>query len=559
LATGNAPRPWRALAFVALVVIALYSAVFFGDRHTPTLGLDLRGGTSVTLTPRVVEAKGKISKSSLAKAVDIIRDRVNGFGVAEAEVVTEGNNIVVSVPGKGRSDVLKTISTTAQLRFRQVLQVAAATPAAPTPTASSTPKPSTSPTAKPSPSPTSNGRGVPKALAATPTPSAPSAAPTPSASPSPSANMPVPQSVQQRFATLDCSKPENRRGGGVDAPNEQVVACDADGNSKYLLAKAEVLGTMVKTATATIEQQSSQWQVQLDFNSQGEKRFGDLTRRVQPLPDIPNCSPPTGCNAVAIVLDNVVQSAPRIVQPILDGRAQITGNFTEGEARNLANVLRYGALPLAFDVSTAETISPTLGSDQLKAGLLAGAIGLALVILYSLVYYRGLGLVTIASLALSGLVIYAATTLLGKAIGYTLTLAGIAGFIVAVGITADSFVVYFERLRDEIREGRSLRSGAERAWVRARRTILSADTVSLLAAVVLYLFSIGGVRGFAFTLGLSTIVDLFVVFLFTKPLLSLLAGTRAFGSAGGFSGLGAGRTSRPASAGRPVPATTQEG
>lgn len=532
------------LAVAGLVVVALYAGVFLGKTRTPQLGLDLRGGTSVTLTPRVQSGSGAITSASIAKAVDIIRQRVNGLGVAEADVATEGNNIVVSVPGKGRSDVIKLVGTTAQLRFRQVLQEAPPGPSVPAPVPSRTPtkppapsasaRPSGSPT--PGASPTGNGRAVPPALLA-----APSATPTPvaTASPAPSPAATAGQSLAQRFAALDCRDPKNRQGGGVDTPNAQIVACDRDGTAKYLLAPATVLGTDVKSAAATVDQQGiGGWLVQLDFNSGGTRKFADLTRRVQPLP--------TPTNQVAVVLDGVVQSAPRIIQPILNGQAQITGNFTQQQAQDLASVLKYGALPLAFDIPTAETISPTLGADQLRAGLLAGALGLVLVIIYSLLYYRALGFVTIASLALSGLIIYAATTLLGHVIGYTLTLAGIAGFIVAVGITADSFVVYFERLRDEVREGRTLRSGIERAWLRARRTILSADTVSLLAAIVLYLVSIGGVRGFAFTLGLSTVVDLFIVFFFTKPLITLLAQTRFFGTAGPLSGLATSRRGRPA-------------
>lgn len=577
MASAQAPRPGRSLAFVGLVVVALYVGVFLSKSHTPQLGLDLRGGTSVTLTPKA--SSGRVTKEALGKAVDIIRSRVNGLGVSEAEVATEGHNIVVSVPGRGRSDVLDLVRRTAQLRFRQVLAAGAATP--PTPAASpgatrgATATPSASPsaspgtTASPSPTPTKtgNGRAVPAlsarplaARAATPTPTAkPTAGPTTTASPTPSPSSSA--ALAQRFATIDCATEISRQSGGVDNPNADIVACDRKGTTKYLLGPAVVLGTDVRTATATVDQQGlGQWQVILDFNSKGGNEFGDLTKRVQPLPDVgtSGCQPPTGCNAVAVVLDGVVQSAPRIQTPILDGRAQITGNFKQSEAKDLASILKYGALPLSFDVPTAETISPTLGGDQLHGGLIAGAIGLSLVVLYSLLYYRALGLVTVASLALSGLILYATTTLLGHVIGYTLTLAGIAGYIVAVGITADSFVVYFERLRDEVREGRSLRSGVERAWVRARRTILSADMVSLLAAVVLYLVSIGSVRGFAFTLGLSTAVDLFIVFLFTKPLITLLARTRPFNSGSRWTGLSPGRlgTAPPAPGARaPRPAT----
>ena len=528
---ANAPRPLRALAIVALTLVGLYAAVFLGKPTTPKLGLDLRGGTSVVLTP---EAGGgaKVTSSALSKAVDIIRQRVNGLGVAEADVTTQGGrNIVIAVPGKGRSEVVELVGSTAQLRFREVLQTAGATPpetASPSPSGSASPAPSGSPAPSAPTSPTSNGRALAGALlpAATPSPTASGSAGS-GASPSPSASpSAVPPAAQ--FATFDCSQVKNRRGGSADDPKKELVTCDRDGRVKYLLAPAKVIGTDVKTASANLDPNlGSDWQVNVAFTGKGQNKFTDLTKA-------------TVNKQVAIVLDGVVISAPTI-QGIIPGDAQITGQFSEREAKDLANVLKYGALPLTFKTQTAETVSPTLGDDQLRAGLLAGAIGLGLVILYSLLYYRGLGLVTIASLALSGLVVYAATTLLGRVIGYTLTLAGIAGFIVAVGITADSFVVYFERLRDEVREGRTLRSAVERAWPRARRTILSADTVSLLAAFILYFLSVGGVRGFAFTLGLSTIVDLFVVFLFTKPLMTLLSRTKLYGGGGAFSGLGRAR------------------
>jgi preprotein translocase subunit SecD len=246
---------------------------------------------------------------------------------------------------------------------------------------------------------------------------------------------------------------------------------------------------------------------------------------------------PSPTDQIAITLDGVVISNPQ-TQSVINGDTQISGNFTQQEAQDLSNNLKFGALPVSFQPSSTQLISPSLGDDQLKSGLLAGGLGLIAVVIYSLLYYRALGFVTIASLGVSAGLVYGSICVLGQQLGLALTLPGIAGFIVAVGITADSFVVYFERLRDEVREGRTLRSGAERAWVRARRTIISADTVSLLAAAILYWLSVGNVRGFAFTLGLSTITDLFVVFFFTKPLISVLAKTKLYGSGGKFSGLG---------------------
>jgi preprotein translocase subunit SecD len=275
-------------------------------------------------------------------------------------------------------------------------------------------------------------------------------------------------------------------------------------------------------------QAGSAWYVSLTFNNEGTSAFGALTTRVTGLAE------PT--NQVAIVLDGLVVSAPRITEAIPSGNAQITGSFTQLEAQDLANVLKYGALPLAFDRGEVQQVSPTLGADQLNAGLLAGALGLLLVVIFTLLYYRALGFVTVGSLAIAGLMLYVLFLLMGEWIGFTLTLAGIAGAIVAIGVTADSFIVYFERIRDEVREGRPLKSAVETGWARARRTVVVADMVSLIAAVLLYFFAVGGVRGFAFTLGLMTFIDLIVIFFFTKPLITVMARINYFNNGGRFSG-----------------------
>jgi preprotein translocase subunit SecD len=319
------------------------------------------------------------------------------------------------------------------------------------------------------------------------------------------------------------------QGGTTESSDIAVVSCDRGGSAKFILAPAQVLGNMISEASAAIDQQSGAgWFVSLDFNGEGAKKFGALTQAVTGL-----AAPQ---NQVAIVLDGLVVSAPRINEAITGGSAQITGNFTQKEASNLANVLKYGALPLAFDQGEVLQVSPTLGSDQLNAGLLAGLLGFTLVFLYSLFYYKALGLVTILSLLVAAGITYLSFLLLGEWLGFTLTLAGIAGAIVAVGITADSFIVYFERLRDEVREGRSIRAAAETGWVKARRTILVADMVSLIAAALLYFFAVGGVRGFAFTLGLTTLIDLIVVFVFTHPLVSLITRMKFFASGHKLSG-----------------------
>ena len=480
----TASRPTRTLAILALVLVAMASLVFIQGSTSVRLGLDLRGGTSVTLQPRIAPGdEGKVTSEAIDQAVSIIRQRVNSLGVAESEVAAQGSGtnrqIVISVPGDTGRRVVELVGQTAELRFRQVLASAS---------------------------------GVP---------SGSDAAATPAAGVSAEANA--------KFAALDCTKAENLQGTGADAPTDTLVACDRAGGTKYILAPAEVLGRQISKASAGLDTQAgSAWYVSLTFNNEGTSAFGALTARVTSLPE------PT--NQVAIVLDGLVVSSPRINEAIPSGTAQITGSFTQLEAQDLANVLKYGALPLAFDRGEVQQVSPTLGADQLNAGLLAGALGLGLVMIYSLLYYRGLGIVTVGSLTVAGGLIYLLFLLLGKWIGFTLTLAGIAGAIVAIGVTADSFIIYFERIRDEMREGRTLRTAVETGWVRARRTILVADFVSLIAAALLYFFAVGGVRGFAFTLGLTTLVDLVVVFVFTKPLVSILSRVTFFNSGHSWSG-----------------------
>src|SRR3954454_18259795 len=549
------------LALVGGIVVALYLAMFLGPSATPKLGLDLRGGTQVILTATPLHGK-KVTQGALDQAVSIIRQRVDAAGVGGAQISTQGHNdIIVSAPGANR-DQLAALDQTALPNFRQVFQAGTFAPA-PQPSASASPSSTASASPSPSASKSGNGDRVPSALlAATPSPS-PSSSGTPSTNPvtpTPSATsttgnvdlkaLPGSQgktieSVTPAFNALDCANTPNPT-QGLDETGNYILSCDPDQQLKYILAPAEVQGSQISSAAATVDAQTNEWKVLLTFPHKGGNDWLKLTQKAAKQPTIQaGCGPPDGCNAVAIVLDGVTQSAPTITDPngIAGGSAEITGNFTQKRANTLANVLKFGALPLKLEKADVSSVSATLGSDQLRGGLIAGAIGLALVILYSLLYYRALGLVTVASLALSGLILYAVTTLLGhSALGYTLSLAGIAGFIVAVGITADSFVVFFERIRDEVREGKSLRSAVERGWPRARRTIISADAVSLLAAVVLYAVSIGDVRGFAFTLGLSTLSDLFIVFFFTKPLLTLLARTKTFTSGAGWTGVGRSRS-----------------
>ncbi|MFZ0833818.1 MAG: protein translocase subunit SecD, partial [Mycobacterium sp.] len=312
---------------------------------------------------------------------------------------------------------------------------------------------------------------------------------------------------------------------GNDDPNQILVTCSQDRTQIYLLDKSIISGDQIDTASSAFNQQPPQWVVNLKFKPDAANTWADYT------------AAHVGTQT-AFVLDSQVVSAPVINEPIPGGNTQITGDFTAGKARDLANVLKYGSLPLSFESSEAETVSATLGLTSLRAGLIAGAVGLALVLLYSLLYYRALGLLTALSLVCSGAMVFAILVLLGRYINYTLDLAGIAGLIIGIGTTADSFVVFFERIKDEIREGRSFRSAVPRGWARARKTIVSGNAVTFLAAAVLYFLAIGQVKGFAFTLGLTTILDVVVVFLVTWPLV-YLASKSALMAKPAFNGLGA--------------------
>jgi preprotein translocase subunit SecD len=507
-----------------------------------------------------------ITGDQLKQSVEIIRQRVDGFGVAESEVTTQGSGdnatIIVSIPGTTNKAILDSLSTTAKLDFRPVLAEDYGSPQ-PLPTATPSVSGSASPSTKPSPVASSNVSIAPNATAtATASPKASSngaavtgglrpAADSASPTPSPSASavtttaptaagvtsndgLPPIQSakndaaLQAAFTNLDCSKTGATKGGAAD-PAKFLVTCSTDGQLKYLLEPAAVQGTEISNAQAGIAQGGAGWEVNLTFTSAGAQQFADTTTKLA------KQQPPQ--NQFAITLDGLVQSAPRVNEPILGGSAVITGNFTPDDAKALANVLKYGSLPVTLVPSSVEQISPTLGEDQLRAGILAGLLGLLLVVVYLVIYYRALGLVAVASLLVAAAITYALFVILGRQLGFTLSLAGVAGAIVAIGITADSFIVYFERIRDEIREGRSLRAAGDAGWIRARKTILAADFVSLLAAVVLYFMSVGSVRGFAFTLGLTTLVDILVAFMFTRPLVSLLMRTDWFTSGKPWTGL----------------------
>ncbi|MFF2044829.1 protein translocase subunit SecD [Kitasatospora sp. NPDC058170] len=565
--------PGRALALILVVTVGLV-ALMFGTGHTkPRLGIDLAGGTSITLTAKSTDPKA-INKSNMDIATGIIEQRVNGMGVSEAEVQTQGDkNIIVNIPkGGDKQTAADQVGTTAQLFFRPVLALAPSGIQVPAPSATPTASGSAAPGAAPSAgasasagttaaapsasaSATKQGRAVGEALAADATPTAaatgstapsaaasgapstaPSTAPSAPANPDLTAAMTsgtVPPELAAEFARIDCSQQDQRKNYQT-AEDKPAVACTQKDERgiyyKIALGPVAVYGKDVSKAQATIDtQQGGGWQVQLQFNGKGTDAFTAVTGQLAAQPD------PT--NQFAIVLDGQVVSHPYVRGAIPGGSAVISGSFSQTEAQNLANVLSFGALPLEFTTSDVTTVSPQLGGDQLKAGLIAGLIGMLLVVLYSLVYYRGLGLVSIAGLIVSAVLTYSIMSLLGAGIGFALNLPAICGAIVAIGITADSFIVYFERIRDEVRDGAPLRPAVQRAWPRARRTILVSDFVSFLCAAVLYLVSVGKVQGFAFTLGLTTALDVVVIFLFTKPLITLLARKKFFSEGHPWSGL----------------------
>ncbi|MYW34528.1 protein translocase subunit SecD [Streptomyces sp. SID2119] len=555
--SGGQGRPGRALVIILIAMVALAGGMFLSGHTTPRLGIDLAGGTSITLEAQNQPGKpNAINPTNMDTAVGIIERRVNGLGVSEAEVQTQGDrNIIVNIPkGTNSKQAQEQVGTTAQLYFRPVLTVAASGPEQPAPTGSATPTPSgsakpsgeaspkaddkgeeaTGSEATPSASATTQGRAVTEGLkkAPTPTPTG-SAEPKPSGTPeaSPSAD-PATAKLQEEFAKLDCTDPEQRTNAGKNAlPTDSIVACGSNvpgSYEKYVLGPAEVSGSDVDDAKGAIDQQTGEWIVSMEFTSAGAKKFQTITSRLS------QQQPPM--NQFAIVLDGEVVSAPS-VRTALSKNAQISGSFNQQSAEDLGNILSYGALPLTFKEVSVTTVTAALGSEQLKGGLIAGAIGLALVVIYLVAYYRGLAFIALLSLLVSGVLTYTIMSLLGPAIGFALNLPAVCGAIVAIGITADSFIVYFERVRDEIREGRTLRPAIERAWPRARRTILVSDFVSFLAAAVLFLVTVGKVQGFAFTLGLTTLLDVVVVFLFTKPLMTLMGRTKFFSRGGPWSGL----------------------
>lgn len=588
------------ITFISITV-GLFALVFFTPGSTaPKLGIDLQGGTRVTLTARTSDGSTP-SNDSMKLARTIMERRVNGSGVAGAQVQVDGSRqLVITVPGQ---DNLEGLTRSAQLNIRPLiarwvnpamLQIAPTTDTGTTGTtapgttgATATSEGAATDTVEPeststAPTTAESGQGlragqaaiVPRDESTTSESAASTASSTPGAAEPTStaettaaattgdSNAPVTEAPQpsefpdgsnadvltqpaagvgddaaiQAWEAAASAYGQTAGTGptcaqidyfqGLDNPNLPLLACDQESTYIYLLDKTLIPGTQVKDATSGVDTSGSHgWVINVTFNSDGFKTWSnyttahyDKTGGTNPPPD----------SQTAFTLDSQVLSAPVINEPITTTSTQVSGSFTQESAKALADSLKFGALPLAFDRSESQQVSAELGFQYLKAGLIAGGIGLALVIVYCLVYYRLLGIITILSLLLSGALVYAVMVLLGRWIGLSLDMAGIAGLIIAIGITADSFVVYFERIKDEVREGRTFRSAVPRGWTRAKKTILSADAVTFLSAVILYILAVGDVKGFAFTLGLSTVLDLLVVFLVTHPLVALLSKANIF-------------------------------
>jgi preprotein translocase subunit SecD len=577
-------QPYRYLALFLVMLVGVYLLIFLtGSKQAkPKLGIDLQGGTRVTLTARTPDGS-KPTREALDQAQQIISARVDGLGVSGSEVIIDGDNLVITVPGNDGTEA-RNLGQTARLFIRPVIgqpiPVEAIKNPPPAPGAPGAPPgppgapgaPPGAPGAPGAPPGAADAPAAPPAEAPAPTPQAPAPqprpypleptpAPEPPAPPAPGqpappgapGQTPLPgppdprkdlaarikfekelrQSSNQNLLLLSVQYMAGRCDqedvlAGNDDPNLPLVTCSQDKKYVYILDKSIISGDQIKTANSGFDSQGRAYVVEVEFKEEAATTWGDFTAA--------NIGTQT-----AFTLDSQVVSAPQIREAIPGGRTQISGGdppFTVDSSKTLANVLKYGSLPLSFESSEAETVSATLGLTSLKAGLIAGAIGIVMVLLYSLAYYRVLGFLTLLSLAASGAMVYGILVLLGRYINYTLDLAGIAGLIIGIGTTADSFVVFFERIKDEMREGRSFRSAIPRAWVRARKTILSGSAVSFLAAAVLYFLAVGQVKGFAFTLGLTTLLDVVVVFLITWPLM-YLASKSATMAKPGFNGLGA--------------------
>ena len=572
-------RPVRALVTLTVAIVAACAALAIGHfvkgvSPYPDLALDLKGGTQLILTPTPTsEGQREITEEDITQAISIIRNRIDASGVSESEISSLGSsNIMVSIPGTPSQEQLDLIRSSSQMNFRPVLRIGPAQgilqnqqqPKVDNPQSgeqSGAQSGEQSGAQSGEQSGEQSGAGAADAAqsgvqsTALDEATARGAADadgdgvlsdTPATTPENASDLAwVTEQVMYDFLTLDCSAAADvkRVEGAADKP---YAACDESGQVKYILGPVAVPGSDLTSATAAIArnnngQSTGQWIVSLQFNHDGAEKFKDTSTILYGYHDAdPQGSSFRGSpdrNSFAVVLDGTVITAPSMQAIITNGEAQISGNFTAQSATALANQLQFGSLPLNFEVESEQQISATIGTDHLTIGLWAALIGFLLVILYLIWQYRGLAIISAGSLVVASVITYLVIALLSWAMGYRLSLAGVAGLIMAIGVTTDSFIVYFERVRDEVRDGRPLRAAVEEGWDRAKRTILVSDAVNLVAAVVLYLLAVGGVQGFAFTLGITTVIDIAVIFLFTHPMMELLIRTRFFGEGHKLSGL----------------------
>ncbi len=534
-------KPGRRLTILVVLLVALVASLLAGSfatdksRMLPDFALDLEGGTQIILTPTTTDGS-EITQNDVNQAIEIIRQRVDASGVAEAEITSQGGrNIVVGLPGTPSKETLDLVRTSAVLRMRAVLQIAD-TGVLTRSTYEAAQGAGTDESTDPAPTPSAQSEFTEEELREAAFTIADAdgngeLSTEPATDPTDASDTAwITEQVVFDALTTNCAEPQPS--GGEDNPAQPIVACDAAGGTKYLLGPSEVEGTQVTQASSGFDQQNNRWVVSMQFNSEGARIFADVTGRLAGL-DAPR-------NQFAIVLDGQVVSAPSNSRAIAGGQAEIYGPGLNSETTKvLANQLNFGSLPLHFEVQSEEQISATLGSESLTSGLIAGLIGMLLVVLYLLWQYHGLGVVAAGSVLLATGVSYLLVCLLSWTMGYRLSMAGVVGLIISIGVTADSFIVFFERIRDEIREGRTLKSAVSHGWHRAKRTIIVADTVNLVCAIVLYFLAVGSVRGFAFTLGLTTVIDLVIVMMFTYPLMIALTRTKFFGEGRRFSGMDA--------------------
>ena len=514
-------RPARALIALAAIIVIMLISVLGNQTLSPGkwhqqfkvgLGLDLSSGTEVVLKAETHDGKAPAS-GEMQQAISVEQSRVDRTGTSGAQVQQQGSDMInVTVPGTPSYNIVNLVSRSSQMSVRPVYLEAPYVP--------------------------------PSAASANPVTYGDAALVN-------AATLKLfDKEVCQPGRDASTVNPSWQRTVGYSTSgdqwgdlNGQIVSCDSSG-TKYVLGQAAYVGGDIASVSAGLQQDSAQWVVDLSLGNGAAAKFATLTTSQYNAyyagyhsgnPD------DQALDSTAVVLDGNVASAEETAQPITAGNVRITGGgsagFTQAQATDLADTLKYGSLPLYFKPLAANTVSAQLGHSSLVGGLTAGIIGLALVAVYLFAYYRGLGLVAVSSLLLAGLLAYLSVVLLSRYQDFTMSLSAIAGLVVAIGITADSFIVYFERLRDEIRDGKTLRPAAESGWKRARRTILVSDTVSFLAALLLYHFAVSDVQGFAYTLGLTTLIDVLVVFLFTKPMVTLLAGTKFFSSGHKWSGL----------------------